>query len=399
MSRYNQMVNKTAKLNINPAQSSNIPRTGMTHTTLIIPSNTVPTFGSYFTININNTGLKVHDLVLQFNINQITGLTGTAAGYPQLSPATFWYTRIEYLVNGVIVDTIYGDETHLLNNICVSTVAERDYNNPTQRNGLSTNNGSNWFVPLKTFFNASHYPILNPSHTVQLKIYMNNLPNICQQSTLTGTPSCTINFCNLIVRGTMLSQTYQTALLNEIQTTPKTYKYYSTLYYTNTYQAGISSLQSTLSSITGSISHLFFVIRPTTGLTLGSQWQYLPILNFQLLSAASASLVGGQALNGNYNLLVQSGKYWFPYSQFFEDSFSTTNYIPSLVYCYSFSADPNMAYQTGQYLTTYNFTGNEQLQVQFNVPTSNAIQLDLYAFQESAINQSLTGIQKLTITE
>jgi hypothetical protein len=57
------------------------------------------------------------------------------------------------------------------------------------------------------------------------------------------------------------------------------------------------------------------------------------------------------------------------------------------VYCWSFSSNPVMALEKGLLLGHRRFVGNEQLQISFTGSLAAAVQVDVFAYCQSAIEQ------------
>ena len=107
-----QRVIDAQSLNIPEYQFSSIP-SNIKNETVIIPSTSQVSFGGYSTFDFREKSLLLNDVVLQFNLSNVTGGTSkTTAGadpnlYPRVIPAWAWFTRIEIVQNNNIIDTIY----------------------------------------------------------------------------------------------------------------------------------------------------------------------------------------------------------------------------------------------------------------------------------------------------
>jgi hypothetical protein len=387
-------------LNIASNQSSNIPR-NLRHEILTIPSTSQFAFGGYGILDFKEKNVKVHELIIAFNTSAVSGLTGSVANYPNLNPAFHWFTRIELCMNNVVIDTLYPDAQFILSQLMYEDM-DRTLNNYSAghyasieaRNTLTTTAGSNWYLSLKSFFNQAHIPILTQNHELQIRVYMQPLANICNQSTLTGTPVCTINSAQLIARVTRLDSESVANSLAQIARTPKHYLFYETRYATFTVQAGVSSTTLVLTPIVGNVGMLYFVVRPSASLTGNNAFSFTAINNFAMLGAGGESIVGGTVIPSSLNLLTM-GKWWSK-SSYLADSFSGTS--NAYVYSYSFSADPALAFENGAHYTTRKFNGSEQLQIQFGSALETNVQVDVFAYLECAIEQTATTIKKLSIT-
>ena len=78
---------------------------------IIISSTSAENWGSYFIFDIKERTTIISDTVLNLNVSVITGRTGDATNYPHFSPASFWTSKIELVVNNVTIDALYAVST------------------------------------------------------------------------------------------------------------------------------------------------------------------------------------------------------------------------------------------------------------------------------------------------
>jgi len=198
--------NTSLGLNLPQRQSVTVP-SNLKSEVVLIPSTSSPAWSSYFIFDIKERNCIISDLLIQFNINAISGLTGTVTSYPHFSPATFFLTKVEIVVNNITIDTLYpiqqftaqqffndDNDRVYINNM------QGCYNSIIQRNTLATAT-TNYYVKLRTIYNECHIPILSDSHNLQIRCYMETLANVVNYSTLTlGTLAATINSANIICK-------------------------------------------------------------------------------------------------------------------------------------------------------------------------------------------------------
>jgi hypothetical protein len=393
-------VNKLDKgLNLSGNQTSDVPR-NLKHEILTIPSTSQFAFGGYGVLDFKEKNVKVHELIIAFNTSAVSGLTGTVTNFPNLNPTFHWFTRIELVMNNVVIDTLYPDAQFILNQLMyeeqdrtLNNYSAGLYSSQASRNTLTTTAGSNWYLPLKTFFNQANIAIITQNHELQLRVYMQPLANICNQSTLTGTPVCTINSAQLIARVTRLPTEAVNATIAQISRSPRHYKFYETRYATFTVQSGVTSTTLVLTPIVGNVGMLYFVVRPSASLTGNNAFSFTAIRDFAMLGAGGDNIVGGTVIPSTLNLL-QQGKWWCK-SQYLADVFAGTS--NSNVYSYCFSADPTLAFDSGAFYTTRKFVGAEQLQLTFTGSLGANVQVDVFAYLEAAIEQTNLGVKKLAI--
>ena len=181
--------NNSLGLNLPQKQAFTVPN-NLKSEVVIIPATSQPNWGSYFIFDVKERNVIISDITLNFNIGSISGLTGSVTNFPHFSPASFFTTKVELVVNNVTVDTLYPvsnfisqqffnhDEDRVYKNNM-----QGSYNSLPQRNTLATTT-SNYYIKLRTFYNECHIPILSDSHNLQVRVYMDLLANLINPASL-----------------------------------------------------------------------------------------------------------------------------------------------------------------------------------------------------------------------
>ena len=90
-----------------------INQNNVTQTWLNINSNSVSSFNSIVTFDINQIG-KINELYLLFNMSAITGVTGySALNVPAPISAFKWFTNVTYSYQGQVIDTVTNDQNFI----------------------------------------------------------------------------------------------------------------------------------------------------------------------------------------------------------------------------------------------------------------------------------------------
>ena len=391
--------NKRLGLNLSDVQSNLAAPPNLKSEIVIIPSTSQPNWGSYFIFDIKERNVIISDIILNFNLGLITGLTGSVANYPIYVPATFFFSKVELVMNNVTIDTLYPlqefisqqflfeDEDRQLNN-CL----QGSYSGPLQRYALSSVAGSNYYVKLRTFFNETHIPILSDSHNLQIRVYMDSCANCVSQSTLTGTPTSTINFANVICKVTKLSSEIATARLTAMIKAPEHSIFHNVRYSPFNIASGVSASTIVLTPFVGNICWLFFVVRPVASMTGDNAFKFTKISNFAILDSSSSNCVGGQSIP--HTLALQYLNSFYSKSSYTTETDIGCNLAGDIkdnkanIYAWSFSSNPTEALHKGLLLGHKKFVGNEQLQVTFTAALTAAVQIDVFAYCQSAIEQA-----------
>ena len=392
---------KVGGLNL-PASSAVALPSGQKYETLIVPSTSAPNWSSYFTIDVNERGVNVNDMVVQFNLGAVVG-TGWS-GY--FNPACFFFTRCELLMGGSVIDTIYGQEQFILNQWLEYDEDRLAVNNAmgnyssdraiTNRAALSSTSTTNTlYVPLKCFVNQVKLGLFTEQHKLQLRFYMDSLSNVLVTTAGTLT-SCAINSVNLILDVTRHDSADHHAKVQELAVDPHHNVFHTCSYGTFNVASGVSSSTLVLSPIVGNVACLFFTIRPTsTGLTGTGMWNYTALSSFHLLDQASSSLVGGQPIPHYLATNILNGK-WCKSSYCQENGLAVLN-NNSNVYMWSFSSDPVAALSQGLAIGSRRFTGAEQLVLNYTSALAGAVQVDIYALMENILEKGHMTVKKISL--
>lgn len=386
-------------LSLPSSQLSSIP-TDVDNVFSLYPSATTPQWGAPFIIDVKDINMIVHNMALLFNISAISGTTG--ATNLRFNPAYFWINHIDLKISGKIIDTYYPGQQFLLQQILYDD-EDRIYSNNgaghyaslAQRTTLAAST-SNYIVKLFTCFDQCNLPIVLQNQPIQLVVYMDQLTNVVINNG-TGTPSCTINSCQLVVKNSKINSNVANQILATLPSAPKSI-YHKLLYMAYPVQSGVSSFNCILNTMVGNIAMIFFTLRPTTGLTGDGQFTYSPVSTFHILDATNNSLCGGQPIPSavalNYlNLYYFGSSYCIENATASIDNTGTVVNNNAYVYAYSFSNDTLGALLNGQLNSSKTFRGTEQLIINFNSALSGTYQIDVYCMAESVITADVNGYE------
>ena len=166
-------------------------------------------------------------------------------------------------------------------------------------------------------------------------------------------------------------------------------------YGTFTINTGTSTANMILASITGKVSYLYFTVRYTNALTQSNIWVYDAITSFSILDSSSTNIVGGQDLPSNL-VLMNFCKDWCP-STYTCESDITGASTGQYAYLYSFSSNPLMTHSSATDFGYFQFTGNEQLKVNFASALASPVQVDVYAYVQGVVEQSVNYVKQFNL--
>jgi len=397
-----QARDKKLGLNLSAKQAVAVPN-NLRSEYIIIPSVSLAQFGSYFIFDVKERNTIVSDIIIGFNVNAISGLSGVNAGFPHFVPATFWIQKCELVMNNVTVDTLYpiqefisqqflfSDEDRvLINNM------QGSYASTTQRNSLATAT-SNYYIKLRSLFNECHLPLLSDSHNLQIRVYMEQLSNIVVTTGLTGTAASSINSANVILKLMKLPAEIATNRYNAMIKSPEHSIFHNVRYSPFNINSGVSQTTLVLTPFVGNIICLFFVVRNTNALTGNGAFAFTAIKDFAILDSTSANCVGGQpipsALALQYLNSFNCKSSYSAETSIGANLAGTVTNTNANVYCWSFSSNLSEALQHGLLLGHRKFLGNEQLQISFTGSLAANVQVDVFAYCQSTLEQGANYVK------
>lgn len=391
-------------INVSKSQKTDTP-VGLRSEILQIPSSSQPSFGSYCVFDIKQRNIILHDVALVVNTTALTGLTGGTS--PRFSPAYFWWTRIEAVVNGVILDTYYPTEQFVLNQILNSNSdrimvnnGSGNYASVTQRALMAATAGSNYTINLHTIFNEAHMALMTDAHNIQLRVYFDTVANIVVAGGATGTGAVSINFANLICKTTKLPPDVAQNRLALMNAQPEHLLYHDLRYGIYNISSGVSTSQIVLSSITGKVAFIFFTVKNVNALSGDGAFTYNKLTNFSILDATSTNITSGQPITDSLSLNYLS-QFWTN-SSYLSETATGSNAVGTIVnngsnvYLWSFSSDPMAALASGKLLSSRPFQGSEQLLLTYPSALATNVQVEVYAMCESLVEQGSMTIKKLS---
>lgn len=396
--------------NVPAHQHSDIPH--MKHETIIIPSTSQPQFGGYYILDFKEKNCILHNFSIQYNVSALTGFTKSGVvTQGRFSPAIFWHTRLELVINNVVIDTIYPLQQFLTHQLFNKDEVRKTINNQMgsylsipQRSYLASTT-SNYCVEFHTFFDTCHFNPLTPKDDIQIRVYMETLNNVSTPydssgNLLTGSPSAIINSAQMIARVSRLNSGHAAALHKEIRGASHHSHFLETRQGTAIVPTGSSSFTQVLTSIVGQVSYLLFTFRPTSKLTDDDVFNFKPIAQFQILDSSGTNISGGQAVPLNL-ALTSIPKMQGVVSSYYNEN-DTVGDLTSLqhdgyAFFWSFTADAHETTKVGTFMNHHEFRGNEQLQVIFPSATDTTYQLDIYAMCQAVLEVSHSHVRKISL--
>ena len=372
-----------------------INQNNVTPTWLNINSNSVASFNSIVTFDINQLG-KINELYLLFNMGPIIGVIANAVlSQPAPISAFKWFTNVTYSYQGSVVDTVTNDQNFIHQQISFDdqdrvylNTASGNYQSQAQRYLLGQNSNI-YQVPLRSFINQIQPEILSSSaHSIRVAVTLDSLVNILDVGALVGA-TMNINSVSLLVKMQKLDIPTINYKMNQILRLGK----YQDIFCSNLQQQFTALAGSTTAIINlpnfinSNINYVYFTIRPINSLVRAASFNYVNnIVSYHLINSSGESLCGGQPILSNIGLYVLN-------RDTTRGSYSTET--GSSVFFWFHSTDPIRTLQTGTPLASRLYNGSENLTLVFNSALAINHQIDIYASAVSIFNQTSVSVSKL----
>ena len=338
-----------------------INQNNVTPTWLNINSNSIATFNSIVTFDINQLG-KINELYLLFNMSPISGVVANSAlSIPAPISAFKWFTNVTYSYQGSVVDTVTSDQNFIHQQISFDD-QDRTYINTAGGNYASQasryllgQNSDIYQVALRSFINQIQPEIISSSaHSIRVAVTLDSLVNILDVSSLVGA-NMTINSVSLLVKMQKLDMPTINYKMNQLLRLGK----YQDIFCSNLQQqftvlsGATSAIINLPNFINSNINYIYFTIRGINSLTKSASFNYVNnIVSYHLIHSSGESLCGGQPILSNIGLYVLN-------RDSTRGSYSTE--VGSSVFFWFHSTDPIRTLQTGTPLGSRLYNGSENL--------------------------------------
>ena len=374
-------------LKISQSQATSLP--AMEHKMILIPATSQPSWAGYSIFDIKEKMASIHEVTIRLNVSAISGLTGTnTACY---TPTFFWLQRCEMVINNNIIDTVYPVEQFLRNQLFqydedrkYTNLLCGDYSSTTTRIASATA-ANDYYIPLWSIFKQTHLTLINNAHEVQLRCYWDTALNNISSPSMTGTAISTINSGVLLVKLSrhtidtinLKSKSYSSgfhAKFSELRTSPFIVT------------SGTATTSIVLTPIVGPVAFLMFVVRNTASLSGSNYWNFQAIKDFSILNSSSTNITGGVQITHTQAIYLLNKDYVLS---------SYTTETGANVYIFAFTGSPTDTITTGRSYGVHHFKGNEQLLINFNTTLTQGVQVDVFAYVDSAIEISNSYVKKI----
>ena len=377
--------------------NNNVTNSQPQHSCLVIQSNNVSSWGGYTNLDINLNGYVIHEVTLQINTSAITGVTASGL-FPCFCSAFKWFVNCNVTNQNNTIDLFDSQSNYLLNQLYTSyedsifiNNASGAYNNATSRFAMGQTT-STWLVPSRIgIFNQLRSELLNVNHNIRVSLLMENLTNIINQSSLTGTPVSTINSVSLLLKVSKYDQQTVNNKLMQLQRNPLQQLYNSCAYQPSVINSGSTTAIITLSNFVNlNIQYLYFVIRLSSTLTKAEAMLFLNnITNYSVFSSSGENLTGSP-ISSQQSLFVYNRSTTI-------GCFTAIDSTYGNVFTIFHSVDPisTMTMSGSGIYGQRQYNGAESLQINFTSSLTANVNVDIYASVTSMLRQTPLGFTKI----
>ena len=373
-----------------PVYQADHPAAAMKHESIIIPFDSTPAFSTQVTCTIREKNCILEDFTPVIELAAPSGVTGaTTLSY---LPIPYMFTRVEIMSSGNTIDNLYPPAQNARSQLFIGGDEDRaiynagalSYNNVT---GQTISAQSEYlYVTNNLFKECGGIPLLYPNSDITLRFYVDNLSNFVSQVSGTGTLASSIVNARVMCQVSRISPEKAEAMRRSMMKVPRHFRFHESRWQTFALASGSTAYSMILSSITGPVDTLVFMIRNATLTTAINQITYTQLSTWEILDQSSSNCVGGTTLSDKRTRLQLGRQY------------SNTSYLSesgAYIYVYSWSASPSTSLTTGQHLGSRWFTGSETLKINLASSLSNNSQVDVFAFAEATVELSALGMKKV----
>ena len=361
--------------------------------TLVINSSTQPMWGSSHMFNISEKNVVYNGCTLRLELPPVTGQGAYI-------PGQFMVDRINVVINGQVFDIIVDLENFLRLQLystdadrLSSNLASGLYTSQALRVLLSSTTTNNVIlIPLKcALFDVIQPAILNDQHSIQLNVFMNSQAQSIDAITGVITANNNIISSSLIMKVTRLSPSDAYQRLSMMSRRKFDTIFHSVVPTTFSANIGASSSTFILSNLMNqNVMQLLICVRASKQGV--QQFNFTRINTLNILDGASNSLSGGPLNSSYYNNLSNRDNTVSSYNT--ETFFNTTNNNAHF-YIHSFSIDPVGSLKNGLLYGSRSMQGNESIVINYLVPLTTNVVIDVFAYCENVIQQGVGGYSKI----
>ena len=369
------------------------------HSYLVLNTNNVSTWGGYSNIDVNLQGYVIHEATLQINVSAISGVTASGL-FPCFCSAFKFFVSCTVTNNNNVLDLFDSQSNYIINQLYNNyedsvfiNNASSAYNNASSRFVMSSTN-STYLVPLRIgIFNQVRTELLNSNHSIRLSFLMETLTNIINQSTISGTPSATLNSVSLLLKVSKYEQSIIQNKLLQLQRNPLCKLYNSYSYQPAIINSGATTAIINLSNFASlNIQYVYFVLRLSSALTKAEGFLFLNNLtNYSFLSS-SGEILSGQAITPQQALYVYNKSNTLGCFTAIDSTYGNVFTIFHTSDAISTMCNPGAGVY-GQ--RSYN--GSESLILNFSSALTANITVDIYGSVTSMMKQTPLGIIKVIV--
>ena len=333
------------------------------------------------------------------NVGPITCITSSSVlSLPSFCSAFKWFTSVNITNLNSSLDIYDSQSNYLMNQMFTSledsyfiNAGAGQYNSLASRYAMSVVN-TTWQVPLKCgIINQIKCELLNNNHNIRVSVLLDNLTNIVNQGSLSGTPGCVINSCALLVKVSKYDQITANNKLLQLTRQPVVKLYNTTAY--QPYVANANSSQSiiTLSNFIGlNVQFIYFVIRLSSAITKSEGFTFLNNISSYSVLSSSGKALTGSVVTPSVSLLV--------YNKSNTSGCFTTDSTYGNIFTLFHSADPiSTIMQSGSCYGQRLYSGSEALVINYTSALGANCNIDIYGSTSSILKQTPLGFTKIIV--
>jgi hypothetical protein len=359
------------------------------HQTLVLPSQTAPSWGASVDILFRETNTILSRAQIAVTATTIGGLAGgPIANTPRYVPACFWFERIEVLVSNAVVEVINGDSIFLKHQCFFSDehrhLANQSmgiYSSVAQRAAMAAAT-STYIVDLGSW--VANSPLISTNvHQLTFRCVFKNIGDVVEQGALTGDPTGTITSLQLIADVSRVDPGWSNGMFQSLVKAPRLYPFQPVLVTSQTIPSGTTSQTIVLNNVVGKVLYHFIFLRD---LSAERGPTYLPISSYDIQDSSGTNMNPATLSRSQYAAVHSR---WATSTYLLENSLGVTDNNSNVI-LFSHTKYPAQTVRTGEVMNSRTFSGAESVRLTFP-STAHTSEIVVLSYISGGVQMTVSG--------
>ena len=286
---------------------------------VIAPLTQTPSWGVYVDFSVDNSSIDVlADLVLVLGVSALTTTGGTFKRF--VAGVENFIDHIEITTGDQTIEWVYPESISIRNAFLKLDEQKRRLylasGNDTSANLVTAAaSAQQFFLSIPSYYNTNGGWYLKGQATpLKLRIVMRNLTDIVVTDGTLPVASITSVSLRSVGRDFDSQATNQALIQNQVKAGNYAFRYLIPVHQPkNSLVYGTTSYSINLSSLIGTFSHIFIIVRNSSSITTALSNDpnaYIPLSTFSIKNSSGSIIPAGIAMDSSYNLTYYNNMYW-----------------------------------------------------------------------------------------